>query len=37
MATSSSKIGFEVFYEHDDVNTWLECEIIDIIQSAGSG
>jgi hypothetical protein len=35
MAQSSSKAAsFEVLYHHDDVNTWLECEVIDIIQGA---
>jgi hypothetical protein len=32
---ASTKSGFEVFYHHDDVNTWLDCEIIDIIQGSG--
>lgn len=27
----SSNTGFEVLYPHDDVNTWIECEVIDVI------
>lgn len=35
-APTSNKAGFEVLYMHDDVNTWLECEIIDIVTQGGS-
>jgi hypothetical protein len=30
----ATKGGFEVFYQHDEVNTWLDCEIIDIISGS---
>ena len=32
---AQSKSAFEVLYKHDEVNTWIECEIIDIIQGGG--
>ena len=36
MAALSNKGGFEVLHMHDDVNTWLDCEIIDIVGQGSS-
>jgi hypothetical protein len=33
-AATTTKGGFEVFYPHDEVNTWLDCEIIDIVSGS---
>ena len=34
MAATTTKGGFELFYPHDEVNTWLDCEIIDIVSGS---